>query len=83
MIKVLFFASLREQVGCSTLDWAWTEDLATLAALRQQLSAQGPNWAEALAADNILCALNQVQADDASVLADGDEVAFFPPVTGG
>jgi len=83
VIKVLFFASLREQVGCAALEWPWSEDLSNLGALRQQLCAQGPSWELALAADNILCAHNQVQADDACRLSDGDEVAFFPPVTGG
>ena len=83
MIRVLFFARLREQVGCASIELEFDENLATVAALRQLISARGQQWADALSADNILCAVNQVQADPGSPVTDGDEVAFFPPVTGG
>ena len=56
------------------------ERRAKLAALRER----GGAWAEALAETRpVLCAVNQVMARPGDAVADGDEVAFFPPVTGG
>ncbi len=83
MIHILFFARLREQLGCSELEVQWQESVATVAGLKQNLQAQQQAWDEILGADNILCAVNQEQAGDQQTVADGDEVAFFPPVTGG
>ena len=83
MIRVLFFARLREQLGCAELEIDWQQELATLAALRQNLLARKPGWEEILGADNIICAVNQQQADETHPVNAGDEVAFFPPVTGG
>ena len=45
--------------------------------------ARGPLWAEALDKPDLRCARNQQVADLQAPLEDGDEVAFFPPVTGG
>jgi len=83
MIRVLFFARLREQLGQSELEFSVTPGLATVADLRCTLSERGDNWREALASDKLICAVNQVQAMPDQAVADGDEVAFFPPVTGG
>lgn len=84
MIKVLFFARLREQLGVASLDLEYSASLATLAALQQELVTQGgADWQAALEAENVLRAVNQEEAALDQVLADGDEVAFFPPVTGG
>ena len=44
--------------------------------------AKGPQWREALSA-NVLCACNQTLCDGTMVVSEQDEVAFFPPVTGG
>jgi molybdopterin synthase sulfur carrier subunit len=83
VIHILFFARLREQLGCSDMEIEWQESLATVASLKQYLQAQQQGWDDVLSADNILCAVNQEQAEDQQPVADGDEVAFFPPVTGG
>ncbi len=83
MIRVLFFASLREQLACSSLEIPWASKLADVAGLRLHLQSLGAGWEDVLAADNILCAVNQVQARADHVVNAGDEVAFFPPVTGG
>ncbi len=83
MIHILFFARLREQLGCSNLDLDWSEELASVKALRAQLQSHSPEWAQALGADNIVVAVNQQQVDVEHAIAAGDEVAFFPPVTGG
>ncbi|MEP5766566.1 MAG: molybdopterin converting factor subunit 1 [Halieaceae bacterium] len=83
MIKVLFFARLREQVGESSLQLSAAEAPATVGELLTQLRQRGQGWDAALADDKLLCAVNQQQVDAGQSIADGDEVAFFPPVTGG
>ncbi|QKJ86461.1 Molybdenum cofactor biosynthesis protein MoaD [Paramixta manurensis] len=81
MIKVLFFAQVRELVGtdCLTLD----EGYADVEALRAALSTRGERWALALTSGKLLAAVNQTLVSLQHPLQDGDEVAFFPPVTGG
>jgi len=81
-LKLRYFASVREAVGQGS------EELqargATLGALRDELIARGEPYATALARGRaVRMALDQVMSDDAAVLREGCEVAFFPPVTGG
>lgn len=80
MIRVLYFARLRDRLGVAE------EQLETfpptLGALREQLAARGGDWGEAFS-DRVLTAVNQEMAGPETPLADGDEVGFFPPVTGG
>jgi molybdopterin synthase sulfur carrier subunit len=83
MIKVLFFARLREQLGTAELELPWSSEIATVRGLQQYLAEYRDNWGEILSAENIICAVNQEQADAEQAIADGDELAFFPPVTGG
>ena len=84
MIDVLYFASLREQVQCDREQLSLSEEAATVAGLKALLSARGGNWAELFTQDNrLLCALNQEMVNDDAPIRDHDEVAFFPPVTGG
>jgi molybdopterin synthase sulfur carrier subunit len=81
-VTVRYFASIREALGqgSETLD----ASAATLGALRDELIARGGPHAQALARGRaVRMALNQVMADEATALAEGSEVAFFPPVTGG
>ncbi|MBK5968273.1 MULTISPECIES: molybdopterin converting factor subunit 1 [Thiorhodovibrio] len=83
MIRLLYFASLREALDCEGEDYALADPM-TVAELRAQLAARGEPWSQALApAQNILAAVNQTIAGPDSVIQPGDEVAFFPPVTGG
>lgn len=82
MIRVLYFASLKEALGLpgQTLDVL----PATVGELRSLLAKQHHKaWQEAEGAARLLAAVNQEIADDDVRLGDGDEVAFFPPVTGG
>ncbi|MDN3545390.1 MAG: MoaD/ThiS family protein [Roseateles asaccharophilus] len=81
-ITVRYFAALREALGASeTLDW---QPGLTLGALRDQLLARGEPHASALSRERALrCALNQQLSHEQAEVADGAEVAFFPPVTGG
>ena len=83
VIRVLFFARLREQLGESRLDLSADEAGASVGELLDVLRARNPGWSEALGAPNLLCAVNQQQAAHSDPVSDGDEVAFFPPVTGG
>lgn len=81
-IQLRYFASIREAIGTGseTVETA----AATLAALRDELIARGGAHAEALARGRaVRVSLNQTMADESATLADGAEVAFFPPVTGG
>ena len=83
MIKVLYFARLREQLGGAgeNLEAAGLVDVASLAA---RLSGRGGVWDEVLGeGQTVLVAVNQELASRETALTDGDEVAFFPPVTGG
>jgi molybdopterin synthase sulfur carrier subunit len=83
MIKVLFFARLREQLGESSLCLTPEEAGRTVSELLDRLRRRGESWAAALGTENLLCAVNQEQAHGGETIADGDEIAFFPPVTGG
>lgn len=81
-VTVRYFASIREAVGqgSETLDTA----APTLAALRDELIARGGAYAASLARGKaVRVALNQDLSDETAPLAEGAEVAFFPPVTGG
>lgn len=83
MIKILFFASLRETLGCAELQLPAAEKNATVATLLQGLLQQYPQWQEVLTAPNILISRNQEMAKTGTLIHAGDEIAFFPPVTGG
>jgi molybdopterin synthase sulfur carrier subunit len=83
MIQLRYFARPREQVGreAETLD---ASAGSTVAELRAFLRARGEPWSQALADDQrVLAAVNQQMARAETPVADNDEVAFFPPVTGG
>lgn len=84
MIRILYFARLREQLGTAGEELPSGPDLATVADLADTLRRRGGPWADAFAADQpVLAAVNQELARGDIALTDGDEVAFFPPVTGG
>ena len=83
MIKVRLFAGIRESLGTSSLE-VDAQKVANLGELRQLLvQANGDQWSQALLADNVIIARNQQVAQLDWSVADGDEVAFYPPVTGG
>ena len=81
MLKVLFFAQTRELVGIDSLEIE--AKFQTAEQLRQHLSERGSKWALALESGKLLIAINQTISPLASEIKDGDEIAFFPPVTGG
>lgn len=76
-IQVLLFASLRERFGQGAVELELDTDI-NVGGLWQQFSGSNERLPE-----RVLCAVNQQYADHKVMLRDGDEVAFFPPVTGG
>lgn len=83
-IQLRFFASVREALGTSQETVSVPEQVRTVGQLRQHLRERGGGWAEALAEGRALrMACNQQMADTNTILSEGCEVAFFPPVTGG
>lgn len=84
MITVLYFARLREALGTGSEQIALPGNVRDLEGLRALLIARGGAWEEELAPSKSLrAAVNQAMAHGDTRVADGDEVAFFPPVTGG
>lgn len=79
-LKILFFAGLREAIGSSGESFDLPAGVATVGDLRQALGRLHP---ELLATKNLRAAVNQQMVGPEAPVADGDEVAFFPPVTGG
>ena len=82
MVRVLFFAGLREALG-SGESLPLTTQIATVAQLRDYLSARGDQWLALTTTRNLRAAVNQSMVAMDAAINDGDEVAFFPPVTGG
>jgi len=80
-VQVLYFAGLREALGCSGESLDLPAGVATVGALRDWLVGQGR--AALATARNLRCAVNQDMAGLDAAVKDGDEIAFFPPVTGG
>jgi molybdopterin synthase sulfur carrier subunit len=83
-MNIRFFARLREALGSPSLELPDSAFPMSVAALRERVrdAAEG-DFALAMDDPNVLCAVNQQFADDDSPIEAGDEVAFFPPVTGG
>lgn len=80
-VKVLYFASLKEALGMPGESVELPAGVATVGGLRDWLVGQGR---EKLAtAKNLRCAVNQDMAGLDAPVREGDEIAFFPPVTGG
>lgn len=82
MIKILFFASLREKLGVSQIELVVDAPLSVMD-LRLAIIKQYPAWEIELTKKNLLIAINKEQSHLDNIVNIGDEVAFFPPVTGG
>lgn len=83
MIKVLFFAKTKEVIGKGEHQLSDSEGFNTIDDIRLHLMELGDNYQSALSSEKLLVALNQTMVPASSNVGDGDEVAFFPPVTGG
>lgn len=82
-IKILYFASLREKLGSGGESLDLPAGVTTIAGVLETLAARGGEWASLPAVKNLKFAVNQEMARTDSPVKAGDEVAFFPPVTGG
>lgn len=84
MITLRYFARLRETLGTGEEQLVLPAGVSTLRALRAHLAQRGEAWASEMAEGrNLRAAVNQTIATADVPVVDGDEVAFFPPVTGG
>jgi len=84
VVTLLYFASLRESVGVSREQVALPSGNSTVSALVDELRARDARWTEAFAPGRQWrVAVNQEMASLATPVRPGDEIAFFPPVTGG
>lgn len=83
MITIRYFASLRDKLNTETEEFEWQEHFVDVAKLKQHLATRNQQWATLKDDKNILVAVNQAMSNNKTPLNDGDEVAFFPPVTGG
>ena len=82
MIKVNFFAALREQLNCDEMQLN-TPEAITVAQARQLIIASHPEWEKSLDNNSLLTAVNHELVQDDFMINPHDELAFFPPVTGG
>ena len=83
-MKVLYFAWVRQKVGKSEEDVDLPRDVVSVAALARYLAARGDGYAEALSdTSRLRVAVNQEHVGFQTAIGPDDEVAFFPPVTGG
>ena len=83
MVRVLYFARLREALGRGSEEIVLQPAVADVGTLASQLAARGGAWAALAVTGNVRVAVNQQMADLSTPVGPGDEVAFFPPVTGG
>jgi molybdopterin synthase sulfur carrier subunit len=82
-VRVLYFASLRDAVGCAEESLPLPAGVATVGELRTFLSERGQTWQALSAGRNVRAARNQKMVGANDPVTPGDEIAFFPPVTGG
>lgn len=84
MIEILYFARIREILGMGREQIKLAEDIADITSLIDYLcGVKDARWSSALHQENLLISVNQTLVAADHGLKDGDEVAFFPPVSGG
>ena len=83
-VTVRFFASVKESLGTEAEELELPEGISSVASVRAFLRSRGGAWAETLAETRrVTAAVNQDMAKASAPVKAGDEIAFFPPVTGG
>lgn len=83
MLKIVFFAALKEKLNSEGLTLDLEKDECKVGDLKQKICDLHPEWSDALIDNSVLCAVNHTMVNDSFDIKSGDEVAFFPPVTGG
>jgi molybdopterin synthase sulfur carrier subunit len=84
MITVRYFASIREKLNCAEETLQLPTSVNSVEDLVNHLvQVHGALWAETLQSASVLVAINQTVEKKNALIKDGDELAFFPPVTGG
>ena len=84
MVSIMYFARLREAFGKDKERLTLPANVSDVAGLLQHLRARGDNWEKELAPQrNFRVAVNQDMAGPETIITAGDEIALFPPVTGG
>ncbi len=83
-MKLLYFARIRERIGCAEEEISLPRGVRDVAGLLDWLRSRGDNFTAALGSTaSIRVAVNQVHARAHDRVSDSDEIALFPPVTGG
>lgn len=84
MATIHYFASVREKLGLATEELELPASVASVDALVDVLiKKHGSDWEKTLRTDAVLVAVNQTVAQNSTAINNSDEIAFFPPVTGG
>ena len=84
MANVLYFASLRETLDLGREQLDLPENVTNIFELKNMLAQRGGSWSAAFTnTTSLLVSINQQMANDQSDISNADEIAFFPPVTGG
>ncbi len=83
-MNILYFAWVREKVGTAVEEVTLPQNVTSVSGLIDWLKTRGSGYAEAFADESVVrVAVNQEYVSSDQALTNGDEVAFFPPVTGG
>ncbi|HSH86286.1 MAG: molybdopterin converting factor subunit 1 [Methylophilus sp.] len=83
-ITILYFARIKEVVNYSSEDVVLPDSVETIIALKSWLANRGETWQKLFNGSSVVrAAINHELVDDMATMDEGDEVAFFPPVTGG
>ncbi len=84
MVKILYFARIKESLNYSTEDLKLPSDVTTIAHLKEFLARRGDAWSNLFSGKQpVRAAINHALVENNAVIHDGDEIGFFPPVTGG
>ena len=84
MIKIKYFARLSEALGIKAEEIEFGDRSESVEAVIQNLIDRGEPWTSEFADDtNFLIAVNHEMSGRDTILKENDELAFFPPVTGG
>ncbi len=83
MIRLLYFAGVREKIGRGAEEVALPDGVGHVAGLVDHLVARGEPWTALAECRNLRVAVNQTLVGNDAPVRDRDEIAFFPPVTGG